>query len=204
MAGARPYLIGIAGPSCAGKSELARRLAALLRAQILALDSYYVDLAHLPFEERCLTNFDEPAALDHELLFGQVALLAAGVEVEKPVYDFTRHIRTAATGRLAPGEFLIIEGLFTLYWEGLRALFATKVFVAAPDEICFERRRERDVRERARTPESILEQYTRTVRPMAARYILPTREFADLVVSGIDPLERSLAAVLAHIESRRR
>jgi len=200
---ARPYLIGIAGPSCAGKSELAQRLGRMLPAPILSLDSYYRDLAHLPFEERGRRNFDLPEALDEELLAAHLGLLAGGREIAKPVYDMTRHARAGGTERVVPGEFLIVEGLFALYWEDVRRLLGTKVFVEAPDEVCFERRRERDVRERGRTPESVLEQYTRTVRPMAERYILPTREFADVVVSGTEAVERSVGAVLAHIKKQR-
>ncbi len=196
----KPYLIGIAGPSCAGKTELARRLASALGAPILPTDSYYRDLSHLPFENRCGTNFDVPDSLDHDLLFRHIALLAEGREIQKPVYDFTRHVRAAEIERLRPGKFLIVEGLFALYWEDIRELLGTKVFVTAPDPLCYERRRERDVRERGRTVQSVEEQYRLTVRPMAEQYILPTREFADVVVSGTDPLEGTAALVLAHIE----
>ncbi len=199
----RPYLIGIAGPSCSGKSELSRYLARALGAEVLALDSYYVELAHLPLEERARRNFDLPEALDHGLLAAQLAALAEGRTIEKPVYDFARHTRAPQVEIVHPGEFLIVEGLFALYWEEIRRLMGTRVFMEASDEVCLERRLERDIRERGRTRESVLEQYRTTVRPMAEQYILPTRGFADLVISGVEPLERTSAAVLAHIRSTR-
>jgi uridine kinase len=118
-----------------------------------------------------------------------------------PVYDFTRHRRAPETQRLRPREFVILEGLFALYWKDIRELLGTKVFVAAEDQVCFERRLERDVRERGRSEESVLFQYSTTVRPMASRYVLPSRANADVVASGTDPLARSAALVLAHVEA---
>lgn len=192
----KPRLIGIAGPSCAGKTEVAVRLATALRAPVVAIDSYYRDLAHLPLEERAQANFDTPESLDEELLISQVRLLSRGEEADIPVYDFTRHVRTEAVERVRAGEFLIIEGLFTLYWEELRRLLDVKVFVSADDSISLGRRLERDIRERGRSRESVLEQYRLTVRPMAEKYVLPTRAFADLVLDGAGPVEESAAAVL--------
>lgn len=194
-----PLLIGIAGPSCSGKSELARRLAAALAAPILALDSYYLPLDHLTWEERARTNFDEPAALDEDLLASHLAALARGETIEKPVYDFARHTRAARSEPVAPAAFLIVEGLFTLHWPAVRSALALSVYVEACDEVCFRRRLDRDVRERGRTPQSVREQYDATVRPMAERYILPQRRHAAIVVSGEQPLEQTSAAVLARL-----
>lgn len=195
-----PYLIGIAGPSGAGKTELARKLAGSLSAPIVSLDCYYRDLAHLPLEERARANFDVPDALDHALLVEQLVLLAQGAEIARPVYDFALHVRAPAVERVPPGKFAIVEGLLTLHWEDVRGLFGTKVYVHAEDEICFTRRLERDVRERGRSCESVEKQYRETVRPMAELYTWPTRRWADVVVRGTDPLEQSAAAVLEHVE----
>lgn len=194
------FLIAIGGPSCAGKTQLAVLLASRLSAAILPLDAYYRELAHLPLAERAQFNFDMPDALDQDLLFQQVRQLSQGHTVDRPVYDFTTHSRAPQTERIQPGQFLILEGLFALYWEPLRALSGTKVFVDAPDPVCLARRQVRDVRERGRTPDSVLTQYDRTVRPMAEQYVRPTRFYADVVVSGETPIESSVAAVLAHIE----
>jgi uridine kinase len=199
----RPYLIGIAGPSGSGKTEIARRLAYMLDAPILSLDHYYRDASHLPFEERARINFDEPRALDHELLSRQLALLAEGQEIAVPVYDFTRHVRAAETHRIPAAGFVIIEGIFALYWKEVRGLLSTRVFVEVPDEIGLARRIGRDVRERGRTAASVIEQYAATVRPMAELYVLPTREFAHVRASGVDPLDLSVQAVLAHVREQR-
>ncbi len=197
------YLIGIAGPSGAGKTMLARTMAQLLEAPVVSLDSYYLDLGHLTFLERTRTNFDEPAAIDRDLLAAHLAALAAGRDIQAPIYDFTQHVRTRETERVRAGEFAILEGLFTLHWADIRDLLGTKVYVDAPDEVCYARRLERDTRERGRSPESVYAQYKKTVRPMAARYVWPARRVADVVVSGLDDIAQSTAAVLAHVDRRR-
>jgi uridine kinase len=199
----RPYLIAIAGPSGSGKTELARRVAATLDAPILSLDSYYRDAAHLPFAERLRINFDDPAAIEHDLLLRQLAALTAGEEIEVPVYDFAQYVREPRTEPMRAQEFAMIEGLFALYWEDVRRLAGTTVFVDAPDEICLSRRMDRDIRERGRTVESVIEQYAGMVRPMADLYVRPARELADVVVSGCEPVELSAQAVLAHVAAKR-
>ena len=176
---------------------MSKALRAELKAPVLGLDSYYRELAHLPLEERARMNFDEPAALDQDLLIAQIRCLGEGRAIEKPVYDFSRHTRSGEVERIEPAGYAIFEGLFALYWAELRETYGTSVFIDVDDAICYQRRLERDVRERARTPESVYVQYNTMVRPMAERYILPTREWADIVVSGVAPLERTAAAVLA-------
>lgn len=195
------HIIAIAGPSCAGKTELAKVLSRLLSAPILPMDAYYRDLAFLPIESRCKFNFDIPDSLDHALLREHLTALAAGLPVQRPVYDFTVHTRSSIWETLAPGAHLILEGLFALHWDDLRSLFGTKVYVDAPDDVCLARRQVRDVIERGRTSESVHRQYVETVRPMAELYVRPTRRFADIVVSGQEPLEQSSAAVLARIKA---
>ncbi len=197
------YLIGIAGPSGAGKSYLAGHLAERLHAPVLALDRYYRDLSHLSKEERENSNFDEPAALEHELLITHVVALSEGKVIEVPVYDFSTHTRTAAIEVLQPDEFVVLEGLFTLYWPHLRQILGTSVYVDATDEVCLHRRQERDVRERGRTPESVLEQFRTTVAPMAERYVRPTRDHAHVLVSGAEPIADGVARVLDHIRQHR-
>lgn len=190
------HIIAIGGPSCAGKTELSKYLAAMLSAPILPIDAYYINLDQLTVQERSHFNFDEPTALDHYLLRQHIEALAAGRTIERPTYDFRTHTRAAATERLVPRKFLILEGLFALFWDDIRPFLATKVFVDAPDEVCLSRRSLRDVRERGRTPESVLEQYDKTVRPMALLHVRPSARWADVIVSGEQPLEQSAAAVL--------
>ncbi len=198
-----PFLIGVAGSSGSGKSELAARLSSVLNAPVIPLDSYYLELGHLSYQERCSVNFDEPASLDFALLLDHISKAARGEPIDVPEYDFSRHTRAPRTDRIEPGEFLILEGLFALYWENLRSLFGARVFVDLPDEICYARRLERDVRERGRTPESVRAQYFSTVKPMGERYILPTRAHADVVVRGDAIIQDSVAEVLAHCSKTR-
>jgi uridine kinase len=199
----KPCLIGIAGPSCAGKTELARRLADALDAPIVALDCYYYSLDHLPLEQRALSNFDVPDSLDADLLAGHVDQLARGEEIRVPVYDFSRHTRTTAVRVVRPTRYALIEGLFALHWEAVRERLGVKLYVGAPEAVCLKRRIERDVRERGRTPESVIEQCRTTVEPMAKRYILPTAAFAGLVLDGEARIEDSVAAALAVIRGAR-
>jgi uridine kinase len=214
----KPYLIGVAGPSCAGKTELSRNLAHALDATLLPLDCYYRELGHLTMEQRNRFNFDEPAALDHDLFVHHLRGLAAGKPIDRPVYDFSTHSRTRTVERITPGhpspqmellsddgdyplhrEFIVVEGLFVLYWPEVRDLFGTKVFVDLEDEICLERRIDRDTRERGRTRESVMRQFTETVQPMANIYIRPTRQNADIVVPGNNEISLSVATVIDHV-----
>jgi len=198
----KPHIIGIAGPSSSGKTELARRLVAELPGTaIVSLDSYYRGRQELPFEEREKLNFDHPDALEWELLQEHLQAIGEGRAFEEPVYSFARHVRVAGTRRIEPAEFLIVEGLFVLYWPELRAILDTKVYVWTDPEVCYRRRMARDVAERGRTPEYVRAQYERTVRPGAEQFVCPTREYADLVVSGEKPFEESLGAVLRALDA---
>ncbi|MCC6697992.1 MAG: uridine kinase [Candidatus Hydrogenedentes bacterium] len=199
-----PVIVAIAGPSCSGKTTTAR---ALVRAweygagAILPIDAYYRDLSHLTPEERARVNFDAPDAIEWELLERHAALLARGESVEVPVYDFSTHTRTRDTHRLDSPLLLVVEGLFALHTAALRDLCTLRVYIDADDSRCLDRRVDRDVRERGRSQDSVVQQYARTVRPMAAQYILPTRQYADITLHGSDPVEQNVSAILSRLES---
>ena len=197
----RPYIIGIAGPSCAGKSCLSDRIAPELGATVLHIDAYYRELANFTVEQRARFNFDAPESIETELFFHHVRQLAAGRAIEHPVYNFTTHTRDPQTRRIEPGEYLIIEGLFALYWRELVELEGTKVYVDLREKLCLERRKYRDVRERGRTEESVLRQFQDTVKPMAQLYVYPTRDNADVVVTGNDAIDHEAALVLEHVRA---
>lgn len=201
-----PFLIGIAGPSCAGKTLLARRLVETLgreRTAYLSLDSYYRDWSHLRFEERIQRNFDEPAALDWELLREQVGRLGAGLPVHVPCYDFAAHTRGGETVRVEPAPYVVVEGLFTLYDDALRKLWRLGVFVDASDECCLRRRLDRDARERGRDEAFIREQFAATVQPMAERYVYPTRRWAEVIVEGEESIENAVTLLAARVQASR-
>lgn len=188
----QPIIVGISGPSCAGKSSVARLLADSLpkdQAIFIGLDSYYRDLTTITPEEVEHWNFDRPTSLDIPLLHQQVRDIASGVAVEIPVYLYPSHTRAPERILVAPRPYVIIEGLYALYWAELRELMALKVFIDLEDSICLERRLKRDVVERKFKPDYISRQYKTTVYPMFCKYVLPSREFADIIVSGQDLLE---------------
>ena len=196
----RPYIIGIAGPSGSGKTELAVRLQAKLEDSILlSLDSYYLSQDHLPPSERALCNFDDPALLDWELVNRQIAALSRGEAVEHPIYSFEYPTRLDSTVHVRPSKYLIVEGIFALHDEDLRSLCNARFYVHAPDDVCLARRIERDVQFRGRTEQSVVDQYTATVRPSAQLYVLPTEKYAHLSVSGTQPIDSSVADSLAFI-----
>jgi uridine kinase len=199
----RLFMIGIAGPSGSGKSSLARALASALSGWspvMVPLDSYYKDLRSLPPELRAGHNFDHPDALDRALAVRQLGELARGIAIDVPVYDFVTHTREAEARRVEPGWVAIVEGLFALYWEEIRAIFDLKIFLEAGYDLCLRRRAARDVRLRGRDEDLVHRQYHETVLPMFERYIHPTRQFADLLLRGENPLERSMATILEWIE----
>lgn len=197
----RPRLLGIAGPSCSGKSTLARYLADRLPggAALLSLDAYYRDRIDLEPAARARLNFDAPEALDLELLDHQLEELAAGVAVDRPIYDFATHAREARTERLMPRDWVVVEGLFALHWEALRRRYLVAIFVEAEEGLCLNRRLARDTSERGRSPASVRAQFVEQVCPMAHRHVLPDRGHADLVVDGAAPVETAGAAVLAFL-----
>jgi uridine kinase len=195
----QPFLIGIAGPSGSGKTALARRLAPLLPRDcaVISLDSYYRPQSHLPLEERARLNYDHPDALDWDLLWRHLDCLRRGHAVEQPIYRFNSHTRDTSTRRVPPRPFLILEGILTLYCPKIRDLLDLKIFVDTADRECLGRRVRRDVAERGRTEDSVRDQYSATVRPMALEYVLPSRQYADLVVSGEEPIDAAVDRVLA-------
>lgn len=192
-----PRIIAIAGPSGAGKSYLAYALQSRLPdANVLAMDSYYRELSRLSYEERCAVNFDHPSLIDDGLLTAHLEKLARGEAVERPVYHFDTHSRDPISEPFAPGQYLLLEGIFALYFERVRAMADLRVFVETPDNTCFTRRMDRDIIERGRTPASVTHQYNETVRPMALEYVWPTKRYADVVIPGDQNIEQSIRQVL--------
>jgi uridine kinase len=166
---------------------------------LIASDSYYRDLSHIPLAERERQNFDNPDAIEHHLFYEDLEALAQGKEVVRPDYDFATHTRNISGVSIAVSEMVVVEGLFLLHWQHIRGLLNLKVFVALPETVSLARRIGRDVRERGRTEESVRDQYQRTVRPMSEKYVLPSRNFADLVIDGTDPIDSSVEVITKHL-----
>jgi uridine kinase len=193
--GQSPCLVAIAGPSCSGKTELARRLCALLpefSPVHFPLDGYYHDLTALPPGAAERHNFDSPDSLEAPLLIGHLHALAEGRAVLRPVYDYAAHRRTGVE-RVEPGGLLLVEGLFALHWEELLPLYALTLFVDLGDGACLERRLARDRAERGASEAFTRWQWAAHVKPMADRFVRPTRARAALVLNGADPAEENAA-----------
>lgn len=198
-----PAVLGIAGCSGSGKTTLANELARTLGGLRFHLDDYYLDLGDLPLGERVKQNFDDPALIEVPLLARHVAALARGETIDRPVYDFATYTRVPGRSqRVTAGRFLIVEGLFALYYKELLPYYQLRVYVDAPDELCFERRLKRDVEERGRTPELVREQYDRTVRPTSLAYVRPSAANADLVVDGTGALDWKVERVMTELRKR--
>jgi len=198
-----PVAIGIAGCSGSGKTTLAAELARTLGGIHFHLDNYYLDLGHLPFEQRTRQNFDDPALIESPLLARDVAALARGEAIERPVYDFATYTRVKNRAeRVEAGPFLIVEGLFALYYPALLPLYHLRIYIDAPDGLCFERRLKRDIEQRGRTPESVKRQYEATVRPASILYVRPSAAHADLIVDGTGALDWKVERVMSELRDR--
>ncbi|HEY7203348.1 MAG TPA: uridine kinase [Methylomirabilota bacterium] len=190
------FLIGVAGGSGSGKTTLCRALTERSPdVSVLDLDAYYRDRSHLSPRERERLNFDEPAAFDARLLAEHLGCLARGQAIAKPVYSFVSHTRVG-TERFAPGRFVLVEGLFSLWWEDLRRLWDLTVYVDATVDLRLDRRVRRDVASRGRTVESVIAQYAETVRPMHERYVEPTRRHARVVLCNEGAIEAVLTPMM--------
>jgi uridine kinase len=178
-------IIGICGGTGSGKTTVANRiLESVSRDEVIFIqqDSYYRNLDEMPLDYRRKVNFDHPDAIDNDLLVEHVRELKAGRAVELPVYDFKTHTRRPETSRTEPRPIIIVEGILVFNDERLREEMDVKVFVDTPDDIRFIRRLRRDVAERGRTVESVIEQYLATVRPMHMQFVEPSKRHADVII----------------------
>jgi uridine kinase len=199
------FVVGIGGGTGSGKTTLSLSLQVALgpgTAAIVPHDAYYRDLSELPPAERARVNFDDPASLETDRLVSDVEKLRRGESILVPVYDFATHTRAPGGTPLAPVPVLILEGILVLADEGLRACTDLKVFVEADADVRLARRIRRDAAERGRDLASVLAQYERTVRPMHAKYVEPSRAHADLVVPGEADAGAAVEVIAAHVKEQ--
>ncbi|MHC4167995.1 MAG: uridine kinase [Planctomycetota bacterium] len=197
-------LIGIAGPSGSGKTSVAARIIKSITSDKVVTmqeDSYYRDLSDLPYEERAVRNFDHPSAFDHDLLAKHLVQLLDGEAVSRPVYDYKLHTRSKETKSVGPGALIILEGILVFTNAQLRELMDYRVFIDTPLDICFIRRLKRDTEERGRTVESVIRQYTETVRPMYFQFVEPSRRHADIMISGEEENREAVEALITKINA---
>lgn len=205
----KPIIIGIAGGSASGKTSIAKILRDAFDDQksvvIIRQDDYYKDQSHLTMEERVLTNYDHPLAFDNDLLIHDLNQLLDRNKIEKPTYDFVHHTRSDKYEIIDACDVIILEGLFVLEDEKLRNLLDIKVFVDTDADIRFIRRLQRDVEKRGRTIQSVIDQYTATVKPMHESFVEPSKKYAHIIIPegshnvvAIDLLITKISSILNH------
>ncbi|WP_079530358.1 uridine kinase [Halobacillus hunanensis] len=181
----KPVVIGVAGGTGSGKTSVTRSIIQRFADKTILMveqDYYYKDQSHLPLEERLKTNYDHPLAFDNDLLIDHLKDLIQEKPVSKPVYDYKMHTRSDETIQIEPKEVIIVEGILVLEDARLRDLMDIKVFVDTDADVRIIRRMMRDINERGRTLDSVIEQYINVVRPMHLQFVEPTKRYADLII----------------------
>ena len=201
-------VIGIAGGTGSGKTTLMKNIVEQFGdvVTVLSHDNYYLRRDDMPFEERCKVNYDEPCALETDLMAQHLDALRHGQAIDCPVYDFAQHNRSAETVRIEPRQVIIVEGILIFENEALRELMDIKIFVDTDADIRLCRRIKRDVNKRGRTLESVLEQYQTTVKPMHEKYVEPSKRFANIVVpeggKNYVALDMIMGRIRRHLEGK--
>jgi uridine kinase len=199
----RPIIIGVAGGTGSGKTTVAEAILSRVGEQRIAYiphDAYYRDLTHLPPNLRAQVNFDHPDSLETDLLVEHLELWRHGHAIEIPVYDFTTHTRTSQTRRVEPGRVALVDGILVFAEAGLREVFDVKLYVDTDADMRFIRRLHRDIAERGRTVESVIEQYMTTVRPMHLEFVEPSKRYADVIIPEGGYNQVAMDMVVARIE----
>jgi len=201
----KPLIIGIAGGTGSGKTTVACRIYESLKGinvVVIQQDAYYIDLSHLPIEERKKINFDHPSAFDNDLLIKHLKKLIKVEEIEKPIYSFTDYTRKKETEKVLPRDIIILEGILVLEEEKIRNLLDIKIYVDADEDERFIRRLVRDTKERERTMDSVIEQYLTVVKPMFLQFVEPSKRYADIVIPQGGLNDVAIDIIVSKIKSR--
>lgn len=199
----RPIIIGVAGGTASGKTTVSKKIVELIGPERLAYiehDAYYRDLSHLPLEQRREFNFDHPDALEDELLIAHLNILRQGRPVQIPVYDFTNYVRTDRLERIEPQRVILVAGILIFVNKALREMMDIKIYVDAPADLRFIRRLLRDLSERGRTVENVIDQYLQTVRPMHLEFVEPSKRYADVIIPHGGQNIKAIEMVAAQIQ----
>lgn len=200
----RPVIIGVAGGTGSGKTTVSRAIRDAVGEERIAYvmhDSYYREANHLPQEARARLNFDHPNSLETPLLVQHLRLLLESIPIEVPIYDFTTHSRTGVVETVYPHPVILVEGILIFAEPELRPLFDVKLFVDTDDDIRFIRRMRRDISERGRDLESVVEQWLSTVKPMHDEFVEPSKRWADIIIPHGGKNRVAMQMVVSRIET---
>ena len=202
----RPLIIGITGGTGSGKSTVCKAIIDNIPEENIATleqDAYYKDQSHLTFEERLKTNYDHPLSFDNKLLIKHIEELCEGKTIEKPIYDYELHTRKQnETVTISPKDIIIVEGIMILEDEELRDKLDIKIYVDTEDDIRILRRIQRDIKERGRTVDSVIEQYISTVKPAHDQFIEPYKKYADIIMPEGGQNEVAIDIVITKIKTQ--
>lgn len=198
-----PYIVGIAGGTGSGKSTLSERLSRALPGEVVLIrhDNYYHDQKQLPFSERVKKNYDHPLAFETELLIQHLDQLRQGRSIYMPEYDFTQHTRREHEVLLEPQRVILVEGILVLENAALRERMDLRIFVDTDSDTRILRRLVRDINQRQRTLESVIEQYLRTVKPMHEQFVEPSKRYADIIVPEGGKNQVAIDMIVARLKS---
>lgn len=199
----KPLIIAIAGGSASGKSTVVEEIVASLKSveiTVICHDDYYKDQSHMTMEERVKTNYDHPSSLDNELFVSHLKDLVAGKTIQKPQYDFVNHTRKRQTVEVKPTKIIIIEGILVLEEKQIRDCADVKIFVKCDEDVRFIRRLKRDIEERGRTLDNVINQYLTTVKPMFNKYVNPSSRYADLIIPNDNKHDVAVDFLVAKIK----
>ena len=199
----RPIIIGVAGGTASGKTTVSKKIVDLIGPERLAYiehDAYYRDLSHLPLAQRRDFNFDHPDALEDELLIAHLQTLLQGQPVQIPVYDFANYVRTDRLEPIEPQRVILVAGILIFVNKELREMMDIKIYVDAPADLRFIRRLRRDLTERGRTVENVIDQYLQTVRPMHLEFVEPSKRYADVIIPRGGQNIKAIEMVVAQIQ----
>ena len=201
----RPFLVGIAGGSGSGKTTLANEISSNYdqkKVAIIEQDSYYINIPVINLKQKKKFNFDHPSAIDITLFEKDLKSLLEGKTINVPLYDFKTHSRLKEYRQLKPHHIIVVEGILVLHYPQIRELFSLKIFVDTPEDLRFNRRQKRDINERGRNEENIIEQYVNSVRPMHDKFVEPSKYFADEIILGDNRPDEIIGSIIKKIKSK--
>ncbi|MFL2983314.1 MAG: uridine kinase [Candidatus Neomarinimicrobiota bacterium] len=200
----KSIILGVAGGTGSGKTYIVSKLLDIYSSEhitTIGQDSYYKDLKNIDYSNRKRQNFDHPDSIDIELFEKQLKQISIGLDINIPIYDFSKHVRLSNFKTISQCKIIIVEGLFALHYSQLRKLYTMKIFIDTPEKVRFKRRLNRDVKERGRTIKSVKKQYQTTVLPMHKKFIAPSKKHADVIINGDNDSIDSIDNIKVRIDS---